>query len=338
MTESGDQALDAIARRYDILRQIGRGGMGRVFLVHDRKDGREKALKMLHPEHMGKDWLTARFIREAKVTRLLDHPGVVKLYGAYRRNGTLFYTMEYVPGKNLRAYLGKTGTLNFASTVHILCLVARALDYTHQFAIHRDLSPENIMVVPDGSIRIIDFGLTRLNNDEERLTLSGTGLGKIQYHAPEQDIDASKVDTRADVFPLGVMMHEMLTGQRPDPDVPVSVLRPGIPAACDDLLRETLAEDPEGRLPTARAFHDRLLAIYEESRRSEVAVSTPVRVDVGRRDETPTFLGVTASEGVSAHEEMGLPDEGETRPRKRGVFARVWQGLTRLAGRRKRGD
>jgi serine/threonine-protein kinase len=241
--------------------------MGRVLLVFDRKHHAEKALKILHPEHCDKRWLTARFIREANATKMLDHPGVVKFHGAYNRDGQLFYTMEYVPGKNLRVYLAKAGRLSLGSAVRILCLLARALDYTHRFTIHRDISPENIMVVPDGSVRLIDFGLTRLNNDEENLTIAGTSLGKIEYHAPEQDVDASTVDGRADIYPLGIMLFEMLTGERPDGDLRVTRFRPELPRLCDEVVRLTLARNPDERFHTAHAFHDALLGAYEESKR-----------------------------------------------------------------------
>ena len=267
MAESEQSVPEIIADRFEVRRQVGRGGMGTVYLVHDRKHKREMALKTLHRELLDKPWVTARFFREAKATRMLDHPGVVKIYGTYKSAEDLFYTMEYVRGKNLRSYMHKVGRLELSSVVHVLGMLSRALDYTHRFTIHRDVSPENIMVRKDGAIKLIDFGLARLNDDEEELTIAGTGLGKAQYHAPEQGIDASTCDHRADVYPLGVMFFELLTHKRPDGELRLTKLVPQLPPSCDGLVLNALAENPDERFPSAKAFHDALLAVYEDSKR-----------------------------------------------------------------------
>jgi eukaryotic-like serine/threonine-protein kinase len=264
MAESEQTVPEIIADRFEVRRQLGRGGMGTVYLVHDRKHKRKMALKTLHRELLDKPWVTARFIREAKATRLLDHPGVVKIFGTYKNPEDLFYTMEYIRGRNLRSYLHKVGHLELSGAVHVLGMLSRALDYTHGFTIHRDISPENIMVQPDGVIKLIDFGLARLNDDEEELTIAETGLGKAQYHAPEQGTNASTCDHRADIYPLGVILFELLTHKRPDGELRLTKLLPNLPPSCDALAMRTLAEDPAERFPSAREFHNALLDVYME--------------------------------------------------------------------------
>ena len=300
MAESEQTVPEIIADRFEVRRQLGRGGMGTVYLVHDRKHKRKMALKTLHRELLDKPWVTARFIREAKATRLLDHPGVVKIFGTYRSDEDLYYTMEYIRGRNLRSYLHKVGHLELSGAVHVLGMLSRALDYTHRFTIHRDISPENVMVQPDGVIKLIDFGLARLNDDEEELTIAETGLGKAQYHAPEQGTDASTCDNRADIYPLGVILFELLTHRRPDGELRLTKLLPKLPPSCDTLAMKTLAEDPNERFPSARAFHDALLAVYQEHKqlrakrpfarlRSVFAVGNPfraVRRFLARRSDT----------------------------------------------------
>ena len=266
MDEPRHSAGELFADRYEIIREAGRGGMGTVDLVYDHKHQREIALKKLHRDLLGKPWITARFAREARITRTLDHPGVVQLHGAYKHGDDLFYTMEFIPGRNLRSYLTKVGAMDLASVVHVLGLLARALDYTHRFTIHRDVSPENVMVMPDGAIKLIDFGLTRPNNDTDRMTLANSSLGKIEYHAPEQGLDAASVDQRADLYPLGVMFFEMLTHERPDGELHITKFRPDLPHSSDAFVRHALAKDPADRFPSARAFHDALLHLYEESK------------------------------------------------------------------------
>ena len=254
-----------VAERYRIKQGLGQGGMGEVYLATDSLTGQDVALKTLHAKYARNRQAVARFVREVNTAYQLNHPGIVKIYDARQWHDSLFYTMEFVDGKSLRHWLAQRGKLNLGSVVRVLCLVADALAHAHQITIHRDLSPENIMVLRDGSIRILDFGLAKLDDRFKDLTMIGVNLGKLAYIAPEQQVNASAVDQRADIYPLGVMFFEMLTGQRPKPGQKVTELRPELPPQADAFLRKAMAVDPNDRFPTVYSFRAELLALYEHA-------------------------------------------------------------------------
>lgn len=261
----------AIAGRYEVLRPLGRGGMGKVFLVRDLTTGQELALKMLRSQWQSRKAVIARFLREIETVRQLDHPCIVKILDAHHDDELLFYTMEYVEGKSLRHWLQKRGKLEFGSVVRVLCLVAHALEHAHRVTIHRDLSPENIMVLPDGSVRLLDFGLAKIEDANQGLTMVGSSLGKMQYVAPEQRRNAAKVDHRADLYPLGIMFFEMLSGQLPNGRDLLSRLCPGLPPGTDAFVARAVAADPAERFQSAREFRHALLALYESSKAPRTA-------------------------------------------------------------------
>lgn len=260
-----------VADRYLLTRKLGKGGMGEVFLATDTSNGQEVALKTLHPQFANNRHALARFVREVNTAYHLHHPGIVKIYDARQWQDNMFYTMEYVDGKTLRHWMNQRGKLRFTSAVRILCLVADALSHAHHLTIHRDLSPENIMVLKDGSIRVLDFGLAKVQDKFEGLTVAGVNLGKLAYMAPEQQKDAAQVDHRADIYPLGVMFFEMLTGQRPKPGQRITELCPELPAEADTFLSRAMATDPEKRFPSAQAFRAELLALFYHSPKDKEA-------------------------------------------------------------------
>ena len=265
-----------VADRYEVRGIIGRGGMGEVYLVLDRTTGQEVALKTLHSKYGTSRHAIARFVREVKLARQLNHPGIVKIYDAQKWQDTLFYTMEYLQGKSLRRWLQQRQRLDFGPTVRVLCLIASALDHAHRITTHRDLSPENIMVLPDGSVRLFDFGLAKLDDQFKNLTAVGVNLGKLKYMAPEQELNASNVDHRADLYSLGVIFFEMLTGRVPMPGQRITDFRPDLPPEADLFLIKALARDPDDRFSSAREFHDALLNLYKLQKSREAAETTAV--------------------------------------------------------------
>lgn len=256
-----------LSGRYTVGRLLGYGGMGAVYLVHDERKHRDVALKILHDKHRDHDWIVARFAREVEVLRTMSHPNVVDLYDAGKDGRKLFYTMEYIPGRNLREWMFLHRPMDFSSAVHVLYLTARGLYYVHRRYIHRDIAPENIMLRKDGVVKIIDFGLARKNQCDEGLTIIGTSLGRSNYNAPEQERNAAVADYRADLYPLGVLLYEMMTGTLPPPRVPVSILAEQLPAGCEEFLAHTMAEDALDRYPDAKAAGKALLDIYQRHSR-----------------------------------------------------------------------
>jgi serine/threonine-protein kinase len=184
--------------------------------------------------------------------------------------------MEYVEGKTLRRWLSEQKRLDFGSAARVLCLVADALEHAHRITIHRDLSPENIMVLADGSVRLLDFGLAKLDDKFKGLTMVGANLGKLMYMAPEQELDAAGVDHRADLYSLGVIFFEVLVGRTPLPGRKIRDFRPELPPETDDFIRRALARKPEDRFSSAREFREALLQLYKLYKAREAGTAIEV--------------------------------------------------------------
>lgn len=258
-----------VAGRYEIVRPLGRGGIGKVFLCNDKKAGHPVALKMLRTKYQDNDKAIARFIREINTIKDLDHPCIVKIYDASQENGQIFYTMEFLEGKTLRTWMGERGRLPFGSVVRVLSMLAHALEHAHKTTIHRDLSPENVMVMADGQVRLLDFGLAKLQDNSSNLTMVGMSLGKLAYVAPEQRVNAAKVDHRADIYPLGVMFFETLTGELPGMDKDFLKLRPDLPPSCVTFLEKAMAYKAEDRFANAQEFREALLRVYQDREKAK---------------------------------------------------------------------
>mgnify|MGYP001323091943 CR=1 FL=1 len=252
---------DVIVDRYRIKGKIGKGGMGEVYMVRDIKTGERLALKTLLPQFAQDKKVVDRFIREVNAQRILDHPGIIQIFGARQVENTLFYVMEYLDGVSVRGLI-KRGKISVKSTFRILYLLCDALDHAHEHTIHRDLSPDNVMVLRDGVVKLLDFGLAKLTESDSDLTRTGIFIGKIHYSAPEQGVDAKSVDLRADIYSIGVMFHEMLSGDLPFANKKLTQLVPELPKECDDFVEKARALDPGDRFQSAKEFQNELVRIY----------------------------------------------------------------------------
>jgi hypothetical protein len=205
-----------LSNRYDITDELGRGGMGVVYRAHDPLLNREVAIKLIPPTMLGPE-TEQRFQREAQLVAQMDHPGIVPIFDFGKHEGSLFFVMPVVQGTNLR-WFERESLLTLGEVLDIGIQVAEALDYSHsRGVIHRDIKPENIMVVrEDGSrvrVRIMDFGLAR-GATESRITKTGTIAGTLAYMSPEQ-VAASGVDSRSDIYSLGTVLYECMAGEPP---------------------------------------------------------------------------------------------------------------------------
>ncbi|MFA6244246.1 MAG: serine/threonine-protein kinase [Candidatus Hydrogenedentales bacterium] len=262
---AGFEPGDLIADRYEVVEVLGRGGMGIVYLVNDRETNQKLALKSLLPHYVTHSHAVNRFVREVRAARQLNHPCIVKVYDARQLGSLIFYTMEYVDGVSLFKWMRKRGKMGLGSVVRILSLLCHALEHAHQFTIHRDISPDNVMVLQDGSVKLLDFGLAKLLNVESAFTMIGVSLGKQQYMAPEQRISAAEVDKRADIYSLGVMFFEMLTAELPKDNLRITDFRSDLPLECNAFVKKALAERPDDRFQDARELRHALTYIYQVS-------------------------------------------------------------------------
>jgi len=264
----------AIAERYAIEREIGAGGMATVYLARDVKHDRQVALKVLKPE-LGAVLGVDRFLAEIKVTAHLQHPNLLPLFDSGEADGLLFYVMPFVDGESLRARLDREKQLPVDEAVRIAVALANALDYAHNHGvIHRDLKPGNILI-QSGQPVIADFGIALAvrNAGGPRITQSGVSLGTPQYMSPEQATGERTVDGRTDIYSLGAVTYEMLTGDPPHvgtttqaiiaklmtEDVrPIAVLRRTVPPYLDAAVRRALEKLPADRFATAHEFSEAL--------------------------------------------------------------------------------
>ena len=209
--------------RYQLGEPIGRGGMATIYRARDMQTGRLVAIKVLRDEYSDNPKLVVRFQRGAEAQSALHHPNVVQVYDYGQSNGEYFIVMELVEGTDLRRYLRARGVLDVARAVIIAHSVALGLSAAHQRGIvHRSVKPQNILIGRDGSIKLTDFGIAFVVG-AERLSDTGMTLGTVQYYPPEQ-AQGEMVTPAADVYSLGIVLYEMLTGRPPfDGDTPVAV-------------------------------------------------------------------------------------------------------------------
>lgn len=265
---------------YGIVSSLGRGGMGEVFLAHDAKLDRRVAVKVLPDEFVNDSTRRKRFEVEAKALAALNHPNIVSIFSVDECDGRLLLVMELVEGKTLRELIGPAG-MPVSEFLDIAVSLADAVGAAHARGVmHRDLKPENIMVTASGWVKILDFGLAKFRSSETRvadtntrlhldLTMGGMALGTVPYMSPEQ-ADGDIVDHRSDIFSLGVVFHEMLTGVQPfrgrtvaqllsailrDDPPPLTSSRIDLPAGFGDILRRCLQKQPAERYVSAGDLH-----------------------------------------------------------------------------------
>lgn len=325
---------------YEIIEQIGEGGMGEVYLAEDTHLGRKIALKIL-PESVAQDGeRMQRFVREAKSASALNHPNIITIYEIGKTNNTHFIATEYIEGETLRERI-KGSPLKLKFALEIASQVAGALDAAHRAGIvHRDVKPENVMVRPDGLVKLLDFGIAKLTEKETNIdseaataikaqTSAGMIIGTAAYMSPEQ-ARGSQVDTRTDIFSFGVMLYEMLAGRPPfvganaletigsilnKEPVPLSRQIPDLPHEVERIINKALRKDREERYQTAKdllidlkdvkqdlEFQDKLeRSTSPDASREQVSVRSGERATLATTDEpTVQTEEVKAASGTAS--------------------------------------
>jgi serine/threonine protein kinase len=203
-----------IADRYEVMEELGRGGMGNVYRVVDKKINEEMALKLLHPVIAAEEKTIERFKNELKLARKITHKNVCRMYDLNEEEGTPYITMEYVRGEDLKSMIRMTGQLSVRRALSIAKQICEGLAEAHRIGVlHRDLKPRNIMVDKEGNARIMDFGIAR-SLKAEGITGDGIMVGTPEYMSPEQ-VKGEETDERSDIYSLGIILFEMLTGKIP---------------------------------------------------------------------------------------------------------------------------
>ncbi|NIN71146.1 MAG: protein kinase [Gemmatimonadetes bacterium] len=276
MTDQLDHLKTALADRYTIEREIGSGGMATVYLAEDLKHRRKVAVKVLRPElaaTLGAD----RFVREIEIAAQLSHPHILPLYDSGEAAGVLYYVMPYVEGESLRERLDREGRLGVDEVIRLADEIAAALSYAHERGIvHRDVKPENVMLT-GGRAVVADFGIARALRvaGGERLTGTGLAVGTPAYMSPEQAMGQADVDARSDVYALGCVVYEMVSGRAPfEGDTPQALLAkhaveavpslrtsdPQVPLFLERAVERALAKSPDERFQAASEFAGALTA------------------------------------------------------------------------------
>jgi serine/threonine-protein kinase len=268
VTIDPDRLRAALAPDYQIERELGRGGMATVYLARERKHDRMVAIKVLRPE-IARLLGAERFLREIRIAARLYHPHIVPLLASNHTDDTLYYVMPYVEGESLRAHLGREPQMALDATVRIAGQVASALSYSHAHGIvHRDIKPENILL-SGGIAMVADFGIAMAVEQagSSRLTEPGLSVGTPSYMSPEQM--GGPIDGRSDLYSLGCVVYEMLTGEPPfngrtpaaimsrhalAPVPRIRTIRPGVPEAVERVLGRAMAKIPADRFATADEF------------------------------------------------------------------------------------
>src|SRR6185436_1265830 len=247
--------LAVLFPQLEILELLGEGGMGAVYRARQRKLERAVALKILSPELAADPAFADRFLREAQALARLQHPNIVSLYDFGEAGGYYFLVMEYADGLNLREILLR-GDLKPREALAIVPQICEGLQYAHDAGvIHRDIKPENVLVDRSGKVKITDFGLAKiLDQGGPSVTITGTGqvMGTPQYIAPEQLADSRNVDHRADIYSLGVVFYELLTGNLPRGRFELPSRHIDVDVRLDEVVLRALEQDPDLRYQHAR--------------------------------------------------------------------------------------
>lgn len=255
-----------VNNRYTVLDMIGRGGMGCIYKVHDNVLGEDLALKTLLPQFVAEKAVIDRFLNEARITRKLTHPNIVRVHDIGMAGQGIFISMEYVQGDSLRALLERRvpgDRMPVRQVLHIIDQLCLALDYAHQYTVHRDIKPENIMITEENQIKLMDFGISKLM-DNRFVTSASMVMGTPYYMSPEQHRNTRDVDARADIYSVGVVLYEMLTGNMPTGvPKPASQMLKEIPPALDEIVERCVDPDRNKRFKSAGELRRAILPIIE---------------------------------------------------------------------------
>jgi serine/threonine-protein kinase len=279
---------------------LGRGGMGEVWRATQQSLGRPVAIKLLPEKLSANPEFIARFQKEATALASLSHPNIVQIIDRGTAGAHYYFVMEYVQGRSLRELMAQ-GALPEETALPIFYQLCRAIDYAHeQRIVHRDLKPENVLVDDLGNVKVADFGLAGIGDPAQNLTATSVAMGTVNYMAPEQRRDAKNVDGRADLYSLGVILYEMLTGELPVGRFKLpSEKIAGVDPRVDGVVGDALESEPAARPSRASELHDRLLPVMREAGMRHVPTPAPSMKTPAAQIPTTRLSDVAAPASLS---------------------------------------
>ncbi len=301
---------------YEVISELGRGGMGRVYKVRNVISDRVEAMKILLPELAGRQELAARFLREIKLVASLEHPNIAALRTAMTLDDQLVMIMEFVEGSSIDERL-ESGALPMGEALEYTGQALQGLGYAHKRGVvHRDIKPANLMVTREGVVKVMDFGIA-FSGSEHKLTSTGTTLGSLAYMSPEQ-VRGEAADPRSDLYSLGIALYEMVTGTRPfkaDSDYAIMAahvkeaprppieLQPGLPQGLNEVILTAIAKEKEQRFQSADEFREALGRVAAAGHEGTMVYSAPA-AGAGARAST---LVMTPPGGVPTATRVETP-------------------------------
>ena len=308
--------------RYEIRELIGVGGMANVYHCYDTIDAREVAIKILKDEYLSNEDFIRRFKNESKAIAVLNHPNIVRVYDVSFGDMIQYIVMEYIDGITLKEYITMQGVLDWKETVHLTTQILKALQHAHENGIvHRDIKPHNIMLLQDGTIKVTDFGIARFSSNATR-TMTEQAIGSVHYIAPEQ-ARGEETDGKTDIYSVGVMMYEMLTGKLPfEGDSAVSValmqlqakakrpreINPEIPEGLEEITMKAMQKDPNDRYHSAvdmlsaierfrlnpgirfdYTYHDKKPVVSDPQKKHKTVKPQPVQKNGMKKEPEPVY-------------------------------------------------
>ena len=339
-----------INNRYSIIRTLGEGGMANVYLAYDTILDRNVAVKVLRGDLASDEKFVRRFQREALSASNLYHPNIVQIYDFDKSDEEYYIVMEYVEGRTLKQLLKKRGSLTITEVIDIMSQITDGMAHAHDsYIIHRDIKPQNIMILDNGMIKITDFGIAMALNGTQ-LTQTNSVMGSVHYLPPEQA--AGKGSTiKSDIYSMGILMYELLTGEVPykgdnaveialkhlkEPVPSIRKILPDIPQSIENIILKATAKNPENRYKDAREMHQDIITAMDESRRNEPRYVYPHSEKSTNLDDTKTLdEAVKEVKKQEEKERLELVSKEREENRKQNtlliILASIFTGLVVLA-------
>ncbi len=323
-----------ISDRYQIIKAIGEGGMANVYLAYDTILDRNVAVKVLRGDLAGDEKFVRRFQREALSASSLTHPNIVEVYDVGEDNGQYYIVMEYVEGKHLKELIKKRGKLTVSEVIDIMLQITDGMSVAHDsYIIHRDIKPQNIMILENGLVKIMDFGIAMAMNSTQ-LTQTNSVMGSVHYLPPEQ-ANGKGATLQSDIYSMGIVMYELLTGSLPyrgdnaveialkhlkEPLPSIREKLPNLPQSIENIVIKATAKNPKNRYADAREMHNDLLTCLDEERAHEekITFSYPELFDDSKKKESKKVVTEEKKESkkVEKKEEIDKENEGEVLARQ----------------------